>query len=211
MNLDLLNINTANVKMTYESKISTLQAKQIQQIHLYQNNKALSYAQVLDLWQNNAEFCSFFNQTLAQIPFTAFRWETPPLTSNSLDQIFACVLVNSPTLARPANPKAFTNQLALAPANERVLAFANLGGDAWLVVPTAQGPETAYPHLAAFVRQAPANQQVALWQKVGQLMKSQLGQQVIWLSTAGGGVPWLHVRLDSYPKYYAYAPYRLKT
>ncbi|MGI9175867.1 MAG: DUF6940 family protein [Rhodothermales bacterium] len=25
----------------------------------------------------------------------------------------------------------------------------------------------------------------------------------MWLSTAGGGVSWLHVRLDSRPKYYA--------
>jgi hypothetical protein len=29
-----------------------------------------------------------------------------------------------------------------------------------------------------------------------------------WLSTAGAGVSWLHVRLDDRPKYYGYAPYR---
>ena len=28
-----------------------------------------------------------------------------------------------------------------------------------------------------------------------------------WVSTAGGGVAWLHVRLDSAPKYYTHRPY----
>jgi hypothetical protein len=30
----------------------------------------------------------------------------------------------------------------------------------------------------------------------------------IWMSTCGTGVYWLHLRLDSKPKYYTYAPYR---
>ena len=39
-------------------------------------------------------------------------------------------------------------------------------------------------------------------------MEARIGIQPIWLSTAGMGVPWLHVRLDSRPKYYAFGPYR---
>ncbi|MBX3248007.1 MAG: hypothetical protein KF901_12575 [Myxococcales bacterium] len=30
----------------------------------------------------------------------------------------------------------------------------------------------------------------------------------VWLSTAGLGVDWLHVRLDARPKYYRHAPYK---
>lgn len=30
----------------------------------------------------------------------------------------------------------------------------------------------------------------------------------LWVSTSGLGVSWLHVRLDSRPKYYTYAPYK---
>jgi hypothetical protein len=30
----------------------------------------------------------------------------------------------------------------------------------------------------------------------------------VWLSTAGAGVSWLHVRLDDRPKYYGYRPYQ---
>ncbi len=31
-----------------------------------------------------------------------------------------------------------------------------------------------------------------------------------WLNTEGGGVAWLHVRIDQRPKYYHYAPYKTK-
>ena len=30
----------------------------------------------------------------------------------------------------------------------------------------------------------------------------------LWVSTSGAGVYWLHLRLDSFPKYYTHAPYR---
>ena len=33
------------------------------------------------------------------------------------------------------------------------------------------------------------------------------GDAPTWVSTAGGGVAWLHVRLDSAPKYYTHRPY----
>ena len=33
------------------------------------------------------------------------------------------------------------------------------------------------------------------------------GAMPTWLSTAGMGVSWLHVRLDSQPKYYGFAAY----
>jgi hypothetical protein len=62
--------------------------------------------------------------------------------------------------------------------------------------------------LAAFVRLAPAQQQSALWRSVGEAMQRRLSKKPVWLSTAGAGVPWLHVRLDDLPKYYGYRPYR---
>ena len=41
-----------------------------------------------------------------------------------------------------------------------------------------------------------------------QLAASALSDQPLWVSTCGLGVYWLHVRLDSFPKYYRYAPYQ---
>lgn len=90
-----------------------------------------------------------------------------------------------------------------------VLAFANLGGDAMLVVPRPIADASAYAHIAAFVRHAPQAQRLELWRTVGEATARRLGSKPLWLSTAGGGVAWLHARLDGRPKYYAFAPYRV--
>jgi hypothetical protein len=42
----------------------------------------------------------------------------------------------------------------------------------------------------------------------GAAVAARLSARPLWLSTSGLGVAWLHVRLDSRPKYYSYAPYR---
>ena len=31
----------------------------------------------------------------------------------------------------------------------------------------------------------------------------------IWLSTHGLGIPWLHIRIDTIPKYYSYKNYKI--
>jgi hypothetical protein len=39
-------------------------------------------------------------------------------------------------------------------------------------------------------------------------MAERIGEAPVWLSTAGMGVAWLHVRLDSRPTYYGHRPYK---
>ena len=79
-----------------------------------------------------------------------------------------------------------------------------------MVVPRPIAEPSAYGHLAAFVRGAPEAQRHALWQMVGESMARRIGAKPVWLSTAGAGVSWLHVRLDDRPKYYGFGPYRQK-
>lgn len=86
--------------------------------------------------------------------------------------------------------------------------FSSLGGDALLIAPCPGGESSAYAHLGAFVRHAPTERIDSLWQAVGEQLQQRLGHRPVWLNTAGGGVAWLHVRLDDTPKYYAYAPFR---
>lgn len=169
---------------------------------------AVSYAEVLRLWQSEEEFRLLFLKLLADAPYEAFRWETPPITSNNSQRPFEFVLLDSPGLARQPEPEAFDAQFRAARPGEMAIEFANLGKDAVLVVPCPLGPHSAYGHLAAFVRHAPALQQHALWSLVGQAMERRLSDKPVWLSTAGAGVSWLHVRLDDRPKYYGHGPYR---
>ncbi len=53
----------------------------------------LTYAEVIQLWQSNPGFCSFFRCLLADCPFRAFRWETPPLTLAIAHRLFEFVWI----------------------------------------------------------------------------------------------------------------------
>ncbi len=64
-----------------------------------------------------------------------------------------------------------------------------------------------FAHLASFTATASPARQDALWQAVGEAMEARISTDPTWLSTAGHGVAWLHVRLDSRPKYYRYSEY----
>jgi hypothetical protein len=167
----------------------------------------VTYAEILRRWQNDANFRTFFTGLLADAPFASFRWETPPITTATAKRPFEFVLLDSPELARKADRNAFAEHFKRGAVSE-VVEFANLGKDAIMVVPCPHGPDSAYVHLAAFVRQAPAPQAHALWSVVGTTMERRLCDRPVWLSTAGAGVAWLHVRLDDRPKYYGHAPYR---
>lgn len=174
------------------------------------NSSPVSYAEVLHLWQSDASFRSMFIALLASVPFAAFRCETPPLTAATVDRPFEFVALDSPGLARTPDPHAFAEHFREATGKNGVVAFPNLSGDAILVVPCPEPTclPSAYSHLGAFVRYAPPSQQHALWQRVAENMRRRLGTAPVWLSTAGAGVSWLHVRLDDRPKYYGYELYR---
>lgn len=129
------------------------------------------------------------------------------MTSRTLDEAFECVVANSPALARVvADPRPFGSILRDG-ATESVAAFSNLGQDAMLIAPSVTADDAACAQLAAFVRRAPAFQQQALWKSVGREAVALVGDAPLWISTSGLGVHWVHVRLDSIPKYYTYLPY----
>lgn len=167
----------------------------------------VTYAQALRLWREDASFRAMFIALLADAPYSAFRWETPPITTSTADRVFEFVLLDTPELARTPDAGAFAEHFKPAAARG-VVEFSNLGKDAILVAPCPIVSSAAYGHLAAFVRQAPESQRHALWELVGAAMGRRLSSRPVWLSTAGGGVSWLHVRLDDWPKYYGYEPYR---
>lgn len=168
----------------------------------------LGYRDTLELLRDNGDFRDLLGATLAGTSFRALRWETPPVTAATADRPFECVLLDSPELDVAPDPVPFGDKLAAGARQDGVVVFPNLGGDALLVVPRPLAADTAYPHLLSFLRRAPVHQRHALWHTVALMVLDMLGPSPLWLSTAGAGVAWLHVRLDERPKYYAYAPYR---
>jgi len=169
------------------------------------DSRPASFGEVIQTWQNYEAFRSLFNSLLAGAPYSAFRWETPPVTEETLSQPFECVILDSPSLARQPDREAFAEHFENSQAIIKV--FPNLGRDAIMIVPRPVADASAYGHLAAFVRLAPDLQRDELWRSVGEAMAARVGSKPVWLSTAGAGVSWLHVRLDDRPKYYGYGPY----
>ncbi len=183
-------------------------SKDIQRIRFMQDRTLLSTQAVLTLLRDDETFRQAFIDALLSMPYLAFRWETPALVKKTLSAPFECVIVNSPRLERAASQRFFAEHFNNAEQRDLIINFQNLGGDALLIVPTPQTVDKAYTHLASFTRAASKAQNHALWQAIGKLTLVQCSDVPIWLNTAGGGVPWLHVRLDSRPKYYRYAPYK---
>jgi hypothetical protein len=193
----------------WESTDIDLGAGGIVKINVMNDGRAVSYRRIIDSWRADEAFRRFFISLLAEAPFSAYLWETPPVTRDTMDHPFEFVLVDNKQLAN-AQPdaRAFDDQFRSAPINGEVVAFSNLSGDALLVAPCPRTSDGCYAHLATFSRNAPLQQQHLLWQLVGETIAQRLDEHPLWISTSGLGVYWLHVRLDAYPKYYAFEPYR---
>lgn len=115
--------------------------------------------------------------------------------------------MNDPYLEMDPEPEVFSPYFAATDEHVTVLPVPNLGRTATMIVPKRLVGLDAYAHIAAFVRKAPRAQVHALWQCVASTARSTLSSEPTWISTAGGGVSWLHVRVERSPKYYAYRPY----
>ena len=169
------------------------------------SDDALSFAAVVRCWREDESFRAFWCASLRGLPFDACCWECPPVTAQTVSQNFECVFVPSPALARmPQDSGAFAEYFR---PDRSAVSFGNLGGDAVLVAPCPGGAGSNYSHLVSFIATAPAAQQDALWQAVGLAMEKRIDARPVWLSTAGLGIAWLHIRLDDRPKYYRHAPY----
>lgn len=189
----------------------TLQSSSVSRASIFAGAEKtpLKFSDVVALWQRDKAFAEFFASVLAASPFESYFFECPPFTKATAGaNNYEHVTVRAHRRFASASPDSFAEHLSGCGAGATT--FTNLGGDATLVAPCERAPRHIYGHLAAFTRSADVAQQVELWQLVGKAMAQVLdarGAARTWLNTEGSGVPWLHVRLDSTPKYYHHMPY----
>ena len=176
---------------------------------------SLSWRAAMHLLASNEHARDALNAAIAAIELDAVFFELPPVNVESQDNTpFEAYITNAPGLSG-VMPDYDTFSVHMAPEHGNqpgsAVSFYNLGRDAVLIAPTAAtttigdgAAAVGYPHLAAFARHAERSQQHAFWSLVGkQALKMLEGRkEPLWLSTSGIGVFWLHVRLDSRPKYY---------
>lgn len=194
----------------FDATIERIELDRLTKYHPTLNGNRIPFAKVVELWIDNRNFRKFFSDLLAQSPFAAYRWETPAFSERTACHPFEFVLLNSPRYAtRRTDTKTYAGYFSKDDSNHGIVSFDSLSRDATLIVPCPRADSDIYGHLAAFVRGASNLQLDSLWRTVGSTMKSKLGTKPVWLNTAGGGVAWLHVRIDSHPKYTSYAPYKV--
>lgn len=185
-----------------------LEPERITRYRVSHEGDPLTYADVIDRWQKDAVFQDYFTSLLVESPYAGFRWETPSLTTETAHRTFEFVLVNAAGFARRTTDRnTYARYFKDTDEDHGVVSFENLRGDAMLVVPSPRTDQDVYGHLAAFVRGAPRDQVRSLWRVLGRNVAARLSRRPLWVSTAGGGVAWLHVRIDSRPKYYSYRDY----
>lgn len=184
-----------------------------QESMIMRGSSPMTWRDITRCWQFDWEFQEYFISMLKQQPFESFFWEMPPVCKSSVDNIYKFVIVDAGTAfhSMKGDPNCFKDQFPDENCQE-VIAFNNLAGDAVLVVPRPPQEQKDLDHylnLASFMRCDSATQ-VMLLQELGKQVEQwlQSRERFVFVSTAGLGVPWLHVRLDTCPKYYRHMPYK---
>lgn len=162
----------------------------------------------------------------------AFFWECKPVSRIALSATsFEYVLIPSTELEGVSGSSSDFEDFENC-GSDRVISFYNIGKDAVLIAPCpgifAQFPdqrthkidELAAGHLGAFIKHAPMELIHVFLKTVGNAMLERFktieddgfhaiskDHKKLWLSTSGLGVKWVHVRIDSSPKYYNWEPY----
>lgn len=182
--------------------VSSTNIKDGVKLNFLKDSKVLTWKDVLDLWQNeDAEFGQLFKDTLSGCTYQDFFWECVPL--KELSTPFECVLLDAKgvLVGRDASHVAFDEHFANCKSG--VVTFPNLNNDATLVVPCPTTNGDYFVTLSSFVRKSP--DAIDFWKEVGKTISSSLQYGTkLWVNTDGREVPWLHVRLDSGPKYTKY-------
>lgn len=203
--------------MTMDSSLSlsfrkTKENENTFKYELYHDSNPVTVKQAVNLMHNSDTFRSLFIKELSDSPFNAYFFETPPVNAKSYEHNnFEFVLVNTNSLtSKRADADAFREHFD---ADCTIVKFPNIGKDALMVAPCPllDAESTHYAHLASFLRFGNSDQVHQLWRSVASAMLARVregGEHRTWLSTSGLGVNWLHVRLDSKPKYYTYTPYK---
>jgi len=174
---------------------------------LKKDGQYLSFEEVFQLLENNSVFIEFYKDQLIKINFPAFYWEHPAMKKEFSGKKYECILQRSRPLEHlPINESAFKDYIHL---NEQATDFMNLGKNARLVVPTKRSDKEIYNHMGKFIRFAEKEQIIEVFKRVGKSMLEEIeSKKLIWLNTAGLGVIWLHIRLDTRPKYYKTVRYK---
>jgi len=168
----------------------------------------LRWSEIRNGLERDADLRAVMTEAIRSADADALYWECRPWPTDT-DPLFEMVIIPTTAMVkRKTDGSAFEEHFARS--ESLVHTFPSLRGDAELVVPAPLGRTDAHGHLASWIRSADPQQVEAVWIALANAIQDWRTHErgTLWVSTAGGGVPWLHFRLDSRPKYYKHVAYR---
>ena len=131
----------------------------------------LSFSDVFQLWEQDTYFVDFYISVFEQSGYYGYIWETPAISTKSLDDTFEFVIHALPKSSGLPDHGTYAGYFDTETAPDGIVSFQNLGGDALLIVPSPYRPTADYSGLAEFFREAPLGQQRRLWCELGRHAK----------------------------------------
>eukprot|EP00047_Mylnosiga_fluctuans_P020181 m.89502 g.89502 ORF g.89502 m.89502 type:complete len:202 (+) comp8416_c0_seq3:147-752(+) len=187
-------IDAAPAALTFRSEPAHHGARRVHVLDSH--GRPASMAAVRMAFADETFALAFRARLLAECPASGqpFFFESKRFREDSPAEF---MLVPAPALATIAVDRhTFASKFNSLPADVTVTTVRNLGGDANLVIPRPT-PSVSYRHLLEFLQAAPREELIAFWRECARNW-----QPRSYMSTSGLGVYWLHMRFDTYPKYY---------
>lgn len=161
-------------------------------------NQAIHWDQVFEF---TGSFVDAWIRALSQIPYDKYYVEF-----DSDNPVRVLIAKAGDELSNIADRTPFEDKIANATSRD-FITFLNLSGDGYLVVPLPKSSVINYANISTFTRTADIDTQKDFWNFVIDVYRKRLSlrpnkSSKLWLSTHGTGVKWLHVRIDTAPKYY---------
>lgn len=129
-----------------------------------------------------------------------FFWETSKISS--FDDLFQEEFIEIDSFFNKEQNYDLYNEYISKSNNKNVTSFYNLSKTSLLIIPMPREGKN-YISLKDFIDNASENQQKEFWKYVAKkIISFKKKNNVIYVSTHGLAVPYLHVRLDNSSKYY---------
>jgi len=149
------------------------------------------------------KFQAALNDVTAEL--SAYFWECVPVSKSTISRPFEFVAIHSQGLqnVKKQDHSSFQDYI-----NKKERSFTSHGGNT-LIIPLPQ-EDKDYRDISQFISSDSEEEKKILWQEVANKLSESLNDNddPKWLSTHGLGVPYLHVRIDSKPKYYSWEEYK---
>ena len=160
------------------------------------NFRGETWAEVLKKWEKG---------DIPSVPFSInkpFTWKTSCVDKEQKNFYLEEFREDKRLKNIKQNYEPFKDAFDLFNKEKHCVAKPNLGKDSVLVVPTLN-KNKEYPSLFLFMETASEEKKKALWKMVAKEAKKMLKKHdQIWINSSNLGVHYLHVRIDTKPKYY---------